>query len=204
MKFFVDLLPVVLFFITYKLAGIFPESAASFSRDWLGDGFAPSLIPILLATLVAMAATAIQVAVLKIARKRVDKMLWLSLALITVLGGATLFFRDSAFVKWKPTLLYWFIAIALPVSALLGRNLIRGALEAQIRLPEPIWARLNLMWALFFALLGLLNLYVAFSFADEIWVDFKVFGCTALIFAFVLAQGFYLARHVIEIEDGSG
>jgi intracellular septation protein len=202
MKFFVDLLPVVLFFTAYKLAGMFPESAAGLAHDWLGSDFAPTLVPILLATLTTMIVTAIQIVVVKVLGKRVDKMLWLSFALITILGGATLFFHDPLFIKWKPTILYWLIAATLLVSSmLLGRNLIRSAIEAQLQLPEPIWARLNLAWALFFTALGLLNLYVAFSFTDEIWVNFKLFGCTALMFAFVIAQGFYLSKHML--EDGS-
>jgi intracellular septation protein len=202
MKFFADLLPVILFFAAYKLAGMFPESAAVLANDWLGGGFAPTLVPILLATLTTMIVTAIQIVVVKLLGKRVDKMLWLSFALITVLGGATLFFHDPLFIKWKPTILYWFIATALLGSSLLfGRNLIRSALETQLQLPDPIWARLNFAWALFFTALGLLNLYVAFSFSDEIWVNFKLFGCTALMFAFVIAQGFYLSKHML--EDGN-
>jgi intracellular septation protein len=78
------------------------------------------------------------------------------------------------------------------------RNLIRRMLENQIRLPDPIWLRLNLAWALFFVILGTLNLYVALNFSEKVWVNFKLFGCTALVFVFALAQGLYLSKHLLE------
>jgi len=126
-------------------------------------------------------------------------MLWVSLAIITVFGGATLFFHNPTFIKWKPTALYWlFGCVLLGSAALLHRNLIRNMLEAQIRLPDPVWERLNLAWASFFIAMGLLNLYVAYNFSEETWVDFKLFGGIGLMLAFVLGQGFYLSRHLEE------
>ena len=122
-----------------------------------------------------------------------------SLAIIVVFGGATLFFHNPTFIKWKPTALYWMFAAVLAGSTVVfRRNLIRKMLEAQIRLPDAVWARLNAAWAAFFALMGVLNLYVAYSFSEEFWVNFKLFGGMGLMFAFVLGQGFYLSRHIEE------
>ncbi|MCK2094796.1 septation protein A [Thauera aromatica] len=199
MKFLFDLLPVILFFAAYKLGGAHPEAAHALLSGWLGDGIAVTQAPILIATAVAIAATALQIALVWLRHRKVDTMLWVSLAIITVFGGATLFFHNPTFIKWKPTALYWLFGCALLGStALLHRNLIRNMLEAQIRLPDPVWGRLNLAWAGFFIAMGLLNLYVAYNFSEETWVDFKLFGGIGLMLAFVLGQGFYLSRHLEE------
>lgn len=199
MKFLFDLLPVILFFAAYKLGGAHPEAAHALLSGWLGDGIAVSQAPILIATVVAIAATALQIALVWLRHRKVDTMLWVSLAIITVFGGATLFFHNPTFIKWKPTALYWlFGCVLLGSAALLHRNLIRNMLEAQIRLPDPVWGRLNLAWASFFIAMGLLNLYVAYNFSEETWVDFKLFGGIGLMLAFVLGQGFYLSRHLEE------
>ncbi|AVR88878.1 septation protein A [Thauera aromatica] len=199
MKFLFDLLPVILFFAAYKLGGAHPEAAHALLSGWLGDGIAVTQAPILIATAVAIAATALQIALVWLRHRKVDTMLWVSLAIITVFGGATLFFHNPTFIKWKPTALYWlFGCVLLGSAALLHRNLIRNMLEAQIRLPDPVWGRLNLAWASFFIAMGLLNLYVAYNFSEETWVDFKLFGGIGLMLAFVLGQGFYLSRHLEE------
>jgi intracellular septation protein len=91
-----------------------------------------------------------------------------------------------------------FAAVLAGSTFLFRRNLIRKMLETQIRLPDAVWARLNVAWAAFFALMGVLNLYVAYSFSEEFWVNFKLFGGMGLMFAFVLGQGFYLSRHIEE------
>ncbi len=129
-------------------------------------------------------------------------MLWVSLAIIVVFGGLTLFFHNPTFIKWKPTALYWLFGMVLLGSDLvLKRNLIRKALEAQVALPDVIWGRLNLAWAGFFIAMGVLNIYVAYTFSEETWVNFKLFGGTGLMFAFVLGQGFYLSRHLEEEKN---
>lgn len=199
MKFLFDLLPVILFFAAYKLAGAQPEASHELAVRWLGDGIAVAQAPILIATAVTILATFVQIALVWIKHRKVDTMLWVSLAIIVVFGGATLFFHNPTFIKWKPTALYWlFGAVLLGSATLFRRNLIRTMLEAQIQLPEPVWGRLNLAWAGFFISMGLLNLYVAYSFSEEVWVNFKLFGGMGLMFAFVLAQGFYLSRHLEE------
>jgi intracellular septation protein len=199
MKFLFDLLPIILFFAAYKLAGAQPEASHELAVRWLGDGIAVAQAPILIATAVTILATFVQIALVWIKHRKVDTMLWVSLAIIVVFGGATLFFHNPTFIKWKPTALYWlFGAVLLGSATLFRRNLIRTMLEAQIQLPEPVWGRLNLAWAGFFISMGLLNLYVAYSFSEEAWVNFKLFGGMGLMFAFVLAQGFYLSRHLEE------
>jgi intracellular septation protein len=175
MKFLFDLFPVILFFAAYKFAGIY------------------------VATGVAIAATFGQIAWVHFRHGKVDKMLWVSLGLIVVFGGATLLLRDPTFIKWKPTILYWCFATALLGSALLfKKNLIRAMLEAQVALPEPLWVRLNLAWVAFFAAMGGLNLYVAYHYSEADWVNFKLFGGMGLMLAFIVGQGLVLAKYIPE------
>ncbi len=202
MKFLFDLLPVILFFAAYKFAGAQPEASHAFATHWLGQNIALTQAPILIATAVTIVATFAQIAIVWVKHRKVDTMLWVSLAIIVVFGGLTLFFHNPTFIKWKPTALYWLFGLVLLGSALLlKRNLIRKALEAQVDLPDVVWGRLNLAWAAFFMAMGVLNIYVAYNFSEEAWVNFKLFGGMGLMFAFVLGQGFYLSRHLEEEKN---
>jgi intracellular septation protein len=177
MKFLFDLFPVILFFIAFKLADIY------------------------VATGVAIGATFLQIGLLAVLRKKIDTLLWVSLGIIVVFGGATLILRDETFIKWKPTVLYWIFAIALAgAELLLRKNLIRSMLGAQLRLPDPVWSRLNWSWVVFFIFMGAANLVIAFNFTTDQWVTFKLFGGTGLMLVFVVAQALFLARH---IEQGN-
>ncbi len=119
--------------------------------------------------------------------------------IIVVFGGATLLLHDENFIKWKPTVLYWVFSVALIVANLVfKKNLIRGLMEKQISLPNNIWNNLNLAWSLFFLVLGFINLYVAFNYSTDHWVDFKLFGTTALMFIFIIAQGLILNKYITE------
>lgn len=204
MKLLFDFLPIILFFGTFKVAEGRKDWAAQFASDHLGFMVSGGAVganeaPVLLATVVVILATLAQVAWIVARGRKVDTMLWVSLAIIVVFGGATLFFHNPTFIKWKPTALYWLFGAVLLVSAsVFRRNLIRKMLEAQIQLPDSVWARLNLAWAGFFLAMGLINLYVAYSFSEETWVNFKLFGATGLMLAFVLGQGVYLSRHIEE------
>lgn len=199
MKFLFDLMPVLMFFGAYKVAGLYEIAASELASEVLGKSISTQQAPILIATAITILATFIQIAVVWLRHRKVDTMLWVTLAIVTLLGGATLIFNNPVFIKWKPTAVYWLFSVALMVSALLFRkNLIRAVLEAQIHLPEPIWERVNVAWAVFFALMGVLNLYVAFSFPEATWVNFKLFGGTGLMLLFVLGQGFYLSRYIEE------
>jgi len=181
MKFLFDLFPVIVFFVAFKLADIY------------------------VATGTAIAATFLQVGWLKLRRRRVEPMLWASLGLIVVFGGATLALRDETFIKWKPTVLYWLFGVVLVASDLLfRRNLIRTMLGAQVQLPDAVWTKLNWSWVIFFALMGVANLYVAFNFPTDLWVNFKLFGGMGLMLAFVIGQALFLARHVEGDAGGEG
>ena len=199
MKFLFDLLPVILFFVAYKIAGGQAGAALEFTRQFLGDSVTESQAPILIATAVAIVATFGQIAWVWVRHRKVDTMLWVSLVIVTVFGGATMLFHDPIFIKWKPTVLYWLFSATLGLSAVVfKRNLIRRMLEAQISLPDRVWERLNLAWAGFFAAMGALNLLVAYRFSEEAWVNFKLFGGMGLMLLFVLAQGLFLSKHLQE------
>ena len=200
MKVLFDLLPVIFFFVAYTGAKHAPDSAASLVSSLLsGLGMSSAVdaeqAPLLLATVVAIVATFAQVGWLLVRRRKVDNMLWISLAIIVVLGGATLALRDPTFIKWKPTVLYWtFAAVLLGASLFLKRNLIRTMMQGQLSLPDVIWTRLNLSWVAFFVLMGAINLYVAYNYSESTWVSFKLFGGIGLMVAFVVVQGLMLSR----------
>ena len=206
MKLLFDLFPVILFFAVFKFAGAQPDAAQAFAAQYLmflvADGeITVKQAPILLATAVAILATLGQVLWLLLRRRHVDTMLWVSLVIIVVFGGATIYFHDEMFIKWKPTVLYWCFALALLGAQLLMRkNLIRSLMGKQMALPDPVWDKLNLAWSAFFAAMGALNLYIAFNFPLELWVNFKMFGFIALMIAFVIAQTVYLSRYLKEPE----
>ncbi len=206
MKLLFDLFPVILFFAVFKFAGAQPDAAQAFAAQYLmflvADGeISAKQAPILLATAVAILATLGQVLWLLLRRRHVDTMLWVSLVIIVVFGGATIYFHDEMFIKWKPTVLYWCFALALLGAQLLMRkNLIRSLMGKQMTLPDPVWDKLNLAWSAFFAAMGALNLYIAFNFPLELWVNFKMFGFIALMIVFVIAQTAYLSRYLKEPE----
>jgi intracellular septation protein len=155
--------------------------------------------PILLATVVVIVATVAQIVWVHFRHGKVDKMLWISLGLVVVFGGLTLAFQNEAFIKWKPTILYWVFAASMGFSALvLKKNPIKAMLGEQLTLPEPIWAKLNLAWIAFFVVIGVINLVVAFNFSTDTWVNFKLFGGMGLMLVFVLGQGMLLSKYVEE------
>jgi len=172
MKFLFELFPVALFFVAILVWDIF------------------------VATAVAIGGTFVQVGWLALRKKKIPPMLWASLAIIVVFGGLTLYLRDKTFILWKPTVLYWLFGAVLAGAALARRNLIRSLLSEQMSLPDAVWTRLNWSWVAFFALMGVLNLYVAFNFSEKIWASFKLFGGIGLMLLFVLAQSALLAKYV--------
>lgn len=200
MKLLFDLFPVILFFTTFKFSEKSPEAAA----DWLGQlpgigTVAAAQAPILAATLVVILATFLQIGWVWFRHGKVDKMLWVSLALVVVFGGMTLIFKNESFIKWKPTILYWIFAGSLSVSTLFfKKNALRSMLGEQIQLPEPVWARMNASWVGFFLFMGAANLYIAFNFPTDVWVNFKLFGGMGLLLLFVLAQGVVLSKYMEE------
>ncbi|MGA8864040.1 MAG: septation protein A [Gallionella sp.] len=178
MKLLFDLIPVLLFFIAYKVWGIY------------------------IATAVAIAATVLQIIWTKYRHGKVDTMLWVTFAIVAILGGATLLLHNENFIKLKPTALYWiFSAILLFSNLLFHKNLMRAMLHEKIALPVHAWNRLNLIWSIFFAALGFINLYVAYSFSTDTWVNFKLFGFTGLMLVFILAQGAWLSKYIDEKKE---
>jgi len=179
-KFLFDLFPLILFFIAFRMADIYT------------------------ATAVAIAAGILQFLWLKLRGKAIETMHWINLGVIIVFGGATLLFQNDAFIKWKPTVLYWVFATVLMGGKLLfGRNLMHKLMGGQVDLPIAAWDRLNFSWAGFFLFCGALNLYVAFSgqFTESQWVNFKVFGLMILMVIFVIIQSLWLSRHMKEPAD---
>ncbi|WP_077037796.1 septation protein A [Pelomonas sp. KK5] len=206
MKLLLDFLPLLLFFGSFKYADQHQDWAAAFTSEHFGfmvsgGKVGPEEAPMLLATLVVIVATLLQVLVLKARRQKVDLMLWISLVLVVVLGGATIWFHNENFIKWKPTGLYWAMALTFWISnAFMGKNLLKTMLGAELDLPAGVWQRLNVAWVLFFGALGVVNLYVAYSFSRSAWVDFKAWGVTGLIILFTLGQGLYLSKYLAPAE----
>jgi intracellular septation protein len=207
MKLFLDFLPIILFFGVFKFADMNAEAAARFATEHLGFAVSGGVVgvdeaPVLLATVVVMVATTVQIGILMLMRRKVDTMLWVTFGLIAVLGGATIWFHDPTFIKWKPSALDWAMALALWLSqALFGKNLLQVLVGGQLELPKPVWQRLNLAWIAFFTLMGVLNLYVAYNYSTSTWATFKVFGLTGLMLAFMVAQGFYISRFMQEDDE---
>lgn len=173
MKFLFDFFPIVLFFITFKLYGIY------------------------FATIVAILATLIQVLFSWINRGKLEPMHLITLVIILLFGGATLLFQNEIFIKWKPTVINWVFAVVLFGSHFFGeKNLIQRLLEKNIKLPTVIWKRLNLSWIVFFSVMGLANLYVAYEYDTNVWVNFKLFGVLGLTLVFVIIQSIYLSKHL--------
>ena len=173
MKILADLFPVILFFVAYQLYDIY------------------------VATQVAIAAAVLQVLYHRLRYGRVENTHWLTLGLLLLFGGLTLALRDPTFIKWKPTVVNWLFAAAFLLSQLfMQRGLLRRMMDHAVTLPDNAWTRLNTAWVAFFFAMGVLNLYVAYNFSEETWVNFKLFGFLGLTLAFMLAQGFYLSRYM--------
>ncbi|MEL6722509.1 MAG: septation protein A [Pseudomonadota bacterium] len=173
MKILFDLLPVILFVAAYQLYDIY------------------------VATLTLMAAMPLQLAWMRWSGKPIEKMHWITLALVLVFGGLTLSFRDPLFIMWKPTVINLLLAAAVLGSEWwMKRSFMQRMLHKVAPFPASVCRNLSYAWAIFFILLGVLNLYVAYSFSEAVWVNFKLFGLMGLSLIFALGQGFYLARHM--------
>lgn len=173
MKQWLDYIPLVLFFVVFKLKGIFP------------------------ATEVLIASSVCLYAYLWISEGRLEKKHQITLAITLLFGGMTLYFHNVAFLKWKASIIDWCIAIGfLSTHVIEGELAIQRMLGHAIQLPLPVWKRLNVAWAVFFASLGTVSLYIAYRTSTETWVNFKVFGSFGLTFLFVILQMLYISRHM--------
>jgi intracellular septation protein len=202
MKLLFDFLPILLFFGAFKYAEGQKDWAAQFATEHLGfvvsgGVVGPNEAPVLLATVVVIVATLAQIGWLVARGRKVDMMLWVSLGLVVVLGGATIWFHSETFIKWKPSVLYWAMGLGFWISrAVFRKNLLQTLMGEQLQLPAAVWQRLNFAWIAFFGLMGLANIYVAYTFSTAAWVNFKLFGGIGLMLLFTLAQGLYLSRYL--------
>ena len=175
MKFLTDLFPILLFFVAFKVYDIY------------------------VATAVAIAAAFVQVGYQWMRHHKVEKMQLITLLLLVVFGGMTLILHDPVFIKWKPTVVNWLFGAAFFLSPLFGgKTLTERMMSHAVELPSSVWVRLNVAWGLFFIAMGALNLYVAFNYSEDIWVNFKLFGMMGLTLLFVIAQAFFMARYMEE------
>jgi intracellular septation protein len=181
LKLLLDFFPIVLFFVAFKVWDIY------------------------VATGVAIAATIAQIAWLRYSTGKVEPMQWVSLGIIVVFGGATILAHDETFIKWKPTVLYWLMGGALAAGQLFFRkNLLKSLMGSQLVLPDVAWRAMNWSWVTFFALMGVLNLWVAYNFDTDAWVNFKLFGGLGLMAVFVIGQALYLGRYIKDDTKQAG
>lgn len=202
MKLLFDFLPIILFFVAFRVASSRATEAAAWATQVLGFAVSggvvgPDEAPVLIATAVVIIATLAQVGYLMARGRKVEPALWVSLVLVVVLGGLTVWLRSETFIKWKPTLLYTVMALALLLGQFVWRkNFIKSLLGGQLTLPDAVWLRLLVSWVVFFVVQAGLNLWVASNFDTSTWVNFKLFGALGMTLVFTLAQGIYLARHM--------
>lgn len=186
MKFLIDFFPVLAFFVAYYISQDLPEK-------------------FYIATGVMIIATLIQVSVTWLLYRRFEKMHMVTLVIVLVLGGLTLLLQDKRFVMWKPTAVNWLFALAFLISEFVGsKPLIQRMMDHAMTVPARVWYVLNRCWIAFFVFSGALNLYVAYNFAENVWVNFKLFGLLGLTLLFAIAQAFYLARYITDPGKGSG
>jgi intracellular septation protein len=179
MKLLFDLFPVILFFAAFKIKGIF------------------------VATAVAIIASVLQIGWMLIRRKKVEPMMWASLGIITVFGGATILLHNETYIKWKPSILYWLMGtILICGQVFFKKNAMRGILGKQMTLPEKTWNTVNVSWGIFFALLGCVNLIVVYNVSTDAWVNFKLFGIMGCIFVFAIVQSLIIGVKEKKVKEG--
>lgn len=177
MKQLLEFIPILLFFIAYKLYDIY------------------------VATAVVIVATLLQVAFTWFKYRKVETMQWITLGLILVMGGATLYLHDEQFIKWKLSIIEWLFGIAFIGSQFIGEKpFIERMMSGSLDLPKAVWKRLNTLWGLFFLSVGFINVYVMYNYSTDQWVTFKTFGVPGLMFVFILLQMIYLYKHMPETE----
>ncbi len=198
MKLLFDLFPVILFFATFKFAQGNPEGCSAFFDATFGLPFDAAQAPVLAATCVAIVASLLQVAFVLMRGKKPEVMLWISLAVILVFGTLTIVLRNEMFIKWKPTILYWIFGTILLYGIVSGKNFMTTLFKKQLTLPEDCWNTMQKAWCIFFALIGLVNLAVAYGCSTETWVNFKMFGLLGITFLFTLGFGIWVTKNMPE------
>jgi intracellular septation protein len=187
MKQLAEFIPIVLFFVVYQMKGTNIELGA----------WSHTLDGIFSATAVLMAATLVQVVISSVISRRLEKrQMWLLLAVL-IFGGATLFFRNQMFIQWKPTIFNWALALAFGASQFIGKkSLMERTLGSQLQLPHVAWRRLNLIWTANFAVVGALNLYVAYYFSEDTWVSYKLYSSIGFTLVLTLLSAFLISPHL--------
>jgi intracellular septation protein len=194
MKLLIDFLPIVIFFIVYKMA---PQCIETISPLLNAEQIQQltDMPAIVLATAVLIPATMLQILYTRLTTGKIETMHLVTLGLVVVMGGATVILQDKTFIQWKPTVVNWLFAAAFLGSSFIGEKTILQRMMGQnLSLPTPAWKNLNYAWVAFFAFSGIANLYVAYNFSEDIWVNFKLFGLLGLTILFIIAQSFYLYR----------
>lgn len=184
MQMLYEILPVLLFFLAFKFYGIY------------------------MATMVGIYATAIQVFITRLVTKSWDKKQLVTLSVFLVFGGMTIYFHNPIFVKWKPTIVFWAFAFVIIMTQLftskpLMQRMMEGALQSQASIPAVVWRNVNVLWASFFTIMGCVNLYIAYHFSDDAWVNFKFYGITGALFVVSIIQAIYLMRYLSDKETSS-
>ena len=196
MKLLIDFLPIVVFFLVYKSAPEFIELISPLLGQSQID-YLHTLEPIILATAVLIPATLLQIAYTRATTGKFENMHLITLALVVVMGGATVFLQDKTFIQWKPTVVNWLFAAGfLGTHWVTGTTLLERMMGQNLSLPAPVWVQLNYAWAAFFIASGIANLYVAYNFSEDTWVNFKLFGLLGLTIVFIIAQSLYLYRFI--------
>jgi intracellular septation protein len=196
MKLLIDFLPIVIFFLVYKFAPETVDLIAPFIGSENAD-FLRTLEPIILATAVLIPATILQIIYTVKKTGRVEKMQLVTLALVIVLGGLTVAFKNKDFIQWKPTIVNWLFAAAFLLSQLFTeKSILERMMGGNMTLPPELWVRLNYAWVLFFLFSGAANLYVAAHFSEDTWVNFKLFGLLGLTILFIVGQSLFLYRYM--------
>tara|TARA_B110000444_G_C18616446_1_gene490123 strand:- start:187 stop:792 length:606 start_codon:yes stop_codon:yes gene_type:complete len=191
MKQLAELVPLALFFITYQMDGKVIEFG---SWTYAFDG-------IFSATAILIAATFAQVLIIRLSTGQVDKrLLWL-LAAVCIFGGATLVFRNQAFIQWKPTIFNWGLAIVFVCGHFIGdKNLMERTLGKQITLPKFVWTRLNWLWIGNFIVVGGLNIYVASNFSEATWVSYKLYSAIGFTVTIAILTALIITPYLNEDE----
>lgn len=184
MHLFYEILPVFLFFLAFKFYGIYT------------------------ATIVGIIATTIQVLATRLVTKQWDRKQLITMSVFLVFGGMTLYFHNPIFVKWKPTIVFWVFSFAILITQIftkkpLMQRMMEGAMEGQHSIPQRVWRNVNLLWGIFFIVMGGVNIYIAYTYSDDIWVNFKFYGITGALLVVSVIQAIYLVRFMTDKQPSS-
>lgn len=178
MQLLYDFFPILIFFIVYKIWGIYAATASAIVISFL------------------------QMMIYWIRHHKFERLQVITFFLIAILGTTTIILHNPIFIKWKPTAINWAFALVFLSSHFIGEKpLIQYLMDKKVTLPNRVWSRLNLSWVIFFSIVGALNLYVIYHFSTNAWVNFKLFGVLGLTILFAIIQAIYLARHMTEVSE---